>query len=89
MPPKAQTRPPSHAPRLQTPVYLRNLGGIITELEHTMLDEIKIEETSLYKKGKTDAATNLLREGVKAEIISKALGLTMEQIRKLQEDMNK
>ena len=54
-----------------------------------MLDEIKIEETSLYKKGKTDAATNLLREGVKAEIISKALGLTMEQIRELQEDMNK
>ncbi len=72
---------------------LRNLGGIITELEHTMLDEIKIEETSLYKKGGKDtalkAATTLLRKGVKPEIVAEALDLSIEQIEELRKGLGK
>ena len=58
-----------------------------------MLDEIKIEETSLYKKGGKDmtlkAAANLLQEGVKPKIIAKALDLSIEQIEELQKGLGK
>ena len=58
-----------------------------------MLDEIKIEETSLYKKGGKDmalkAAANLLREGMKPEIIARVLDLSIEQIEELQKGLGK
>ncbi len=58
-----------------------------------MLDEIKIEETSLYKKGYKDRALkiaiNLLREGMKPEIIARVLDLSIEQVEEVRKGLGK
>ncbi len=58
-----------------------------------MLDEIKIEETSLYKKGSKDRALKaiplLLQEGIDPEIIAEALDLSIEQVEEVQKGLGK
>lgn len=58
-----------------------------------MLDEIKIEVTSLYKKGGKDMALRaiplLLQEGIDPEIIARVLEVSIEQIEELRKGLDK